>query len=127
MTRDRHFRHLGAVIGSEKFKDEYVSKRVAGWIKDVNKLSRFAIEYLQSAYYIAYTKGMSSRWTFVHFTENDLRCNTSKLSRINKVSFDSKAAPARPGRVGPALHPTSDCIIRSIIIITTITALIIII
>ena len=40
-------RHLGAVIGSEKFKDEYVSKKVAGWIEDVKKLSRFAIEDLQ--------------------------------------------------------------------------------
>ena len=86
-------RHLGAVIGSETFKDEYVSKKVAGWVEDVKKLSRFAIEDPQAAY-IAYTKGMSSRWTFVQRRV----CNTSKLFQPLEDVIRQVLLPAIVGR-----------------------------
>jgi hypothetical protein len=36
-------RHLGAVIGSESFRDVFVGKKISSWIKDVNQLAEIAI------------------------------------------------------------------------------------
>ncbi len=60
-------RHLGAVLGSEAFKQEYVKRKVEGWIKDINELAEVAKEEPQIAY-SAFTKGLSSRWCYVQRT-----------------------------------------------------------
>ena len=56
-------------------------------------MSRFAIEDPQAAY-IAYTKGMSSRWTFVQRTV----CNTSKLFQPLEDVIRQVLLPAIVGR-----------------------------
>ena len=48
--------HIGAVIGSEAYKKEYVEKKVANWVKNVEILAEIAHEERQgalSAYNIA--------------------------------------------------------------------------
>jgi len=49
-------RHLGAVIGSKEFKEEYVRTKVSGWVKDVEELSELGKDEPQLAYN-AYIKG----------------------------------------------------------------------
>ena len=60
-------RHLGAVIGSQECRKEYINGKINEWIKDVEQLSRFAKEEPQLAY-SAYTKAISMRWCFVQRT-----------------------------------------------------------
>ncbi len=57
-------RHLGAVIGTEEFKTQYVGKKVEKWVKDIEKLAEFAEEEPQAAL-SAFSKGVNSRWTFL--------------------------------------------------------------
>ena len=60
-------RHLGAVIGSLKFKREYVSNKIQGWVEDVKEVSKFAKDEPQLAY-TAYTKALGMRWCFLQRT-----------------------------------------------------------
>ena len=50
-------RHLGAVIGSEEFKNRYINAKVQGWVEDVKELASIAEDEPQSAY-CAYTNGL---------------------------------------------------------------------
>jgi len=60
-------RHLGAAIGSEVFKNKYVSDKVHKWCQDIKLLSSIAVEEPQAAL-TAYTKGICHRWTFIQRT-----------------------------------------------------------
>ena len=60
-------RHLGAVIGSEDFRNEYVSGKIAKWVQDIEQLSEIAEEEPQLAY-TAFTKAMCMRWCFLQRT-----------------------------------------------------------
>ena len=60
-------RHLGAVIGTESFKELYVKKKIDQWVDDVNQLSLIAQDEPQIAL-SAYTKALCMRWCFVQRT-----------------------------------------------------------
>ena len=60
-------RHLGAAIGTNEFKRQYVSKKVEKWVKDVEKLAMFAQDEPQAAL-TAFTKGVSCRWQYLQRT-----------------------------------------------------------
>jgi hypothetical protein len=60
-------RHIGAALGSDNFKTEYVSRKVANWVKDVADLADIAKEEPQCAL-SAYNTGLSHRWTFLQRT-----------------------------------------------------------
>ena len=49
-------RHLGAVVGSEEFKKEFVTEKVAKWIDELTKLTKIAQTEPHVAY-AAYTHG----------------------------------------------------------------------
>ena len=36
-------RHLGAVIGSDTFKDEYVNEKIGEWVKEIEALAEIAL------------------------------------------------------------------------------------
>ena len=42
-------RHMGEVVGSERFKDEYVSNKVEKWVQDIEQFSNIAKDEPQSA------------------------------------------------------------------------------
>ena len=69
-TADGH-RHVGAVIGTETFRNDFVSGKVEKWVKDVNELAEIAKEEPQAAL-CAYNMGLSQRWTFVQRTIKDI-------------------------------------------------------
>ena len=56
-------RHLGAVIGSPSFKEEYCTDKVRDWTNQLSQLSKFATTQPHAAY-IAYTKGFKSKLTY---------------------------------------------------------------
>lgn len=63
VTKDGQ-RHLGAVIGTEEFKKEYVGDKVAEWIEEVKVLADMAKTEPHAAY-SAYTHGLQHRWNYV--------------------------------------------------------------
>ena len=62
-------RHLGAVLGSDAFRKEYM-KKVEEWINDVNDLAKIARSEPQAAY-AAYVFGVQHRWKFFQRTIRD--------------------------------------------------------
>ena len=58
---------MGAVIGSENFKELYVTQKVAKWVEDVEELAKIAQDEPQ-AVYASYTKAICHRWTYVQRT-----------------------------------------------------------
>ena len=60
-------RHLGAVIGTDAFKQLYVKEKIGCWIADVKQLSQIAVDEPQAAL-SAYNIGLSQRWKFVQRT-----------------------------------------------------------
>ena len=57
-------RHLGAIIGTEEFKKEYIGEKVSEWVKEIEVLSDIAKTEPHAAY-SAYTHGLQHRWNFV--------------------------------------------------------------
>ena len=60
-------RHLGAVLGSQEYRDEYVEEKVRSWVKDVEQLASIAKEEPQYAY-TSFTKAICMRWSFLQRT-----------------------------------------------------------
>ena len=56
-------KHLGAVVGSRSYLTEYVDEKVEKWIKEVTRLSEFAITQPKASYAVN-TFGLKHRWTF---------------------------------------------------------------
>ena len=52
-------RHLGAALGSTSFTEDYVTSKVTGWVKEVEKLASIAPSQLH-----AFTHGLSEKWTY---------------------------------------------------------------
>ena len=60
-------RHLGAVIGSVEYKEEFVKGKVREWIKEMYTLSNFAQTEPHAAY-TAFTFGLKHKWTYLSRT-----------------------------------------------------------
>ena len=63
-------RHLRAVLGTKKYKDEYCKGKVDNWLKELNSLCDIAISQPQAAF-TAYTKGYKSKFTYFQRTIED--------------------------------------------------------
>ena len=56
-------RHLGAVIASQKFKDQYCRQKVLAWKGEIEALSKIARSQPQAAYAV-FAKGYKSKFTY---------------------------------------------------------------
>ena len=79
-------RHLGAVIGTQEFKKEFVEKKVAEWVHEVGVLSDIAKTEPHAAY-AAYTHGLQHRWNFVMRTIPDISPLLSPLENTIRNTF----------------------------------------
>ena len=79
-------RHLGAVIGSERYREEYVTTKVKNWIQDVEQLTILANEEPQLAY-SAYTKAMCMRWCFLQRTVPNIKHHFIPLEETIRDKF----------------------------------------
>ena len=86
-------RHMGDVVGSERFKDEYVSNKVEKWVQDIEQLSNIAIDEPQSAL-SSFTRAISHIWTYVQRT---VPCTGHLFQSLEKV-IREKLIPALAGR-----------------------------
>ena len=64
-------RHLGAVIGLEELKCEFVSERVSEWVDELSKLSLIAMAEPHAAY-AAYTDGFKHKFNYVMRTISNI-------------------------------------------------------
>ena len=65
-------RHLGAVVGSRSYLNEYVNEKVEEWVKEIINLADFAITQTQESYAV-YTFGLKHRWTYFLRTLPDIQ------------------------------------------------------
>ena len=86
-------KHLGAVIGSENYKQQYVDSKVSGWVNDMEELTIIAKEEPQVAL-SAFTKGLCRRWTYVQRTIPGISGNFQPLEEVIAKKF----IPALIGR-----------------------------
>ena len=56
--------YLGAPLGSQSYKEEFVRSKVDGWVSHVQSLSQVAMSQ-PHATYAAFTHGFSSLWQFI--------------------------------------------------------------
>ena len=70
VTKDGQ-RHLGAVIGTEEFKKEYIGEKVGKWVQEIQLLADIAKTEPHAAY-SAFTHGIKHRWTYLMRTVHDI-------------------------------------------------------
>ena len=92
ITTDGH-KHIGAALGSQSFKEEYVKKKVDCWVKDINNLTEIAQEEPQAAL-SAFNVGLSKRWTFLQRTVQ----GTSQMFQPVENAIRESLIPAICGR-----------------------------
>ena len=86
-------RHLGAIIGSPEYKEEYVKNKVDEWVDDIQKLANIAHAEPQAAY-AAMILGIQHRWKFIQRTVPDISDYFTPLDR----EIHHKLIPAIVGR-----------------------------
>ena len=74
-------RHLGAVIGSHEYKQEYVNNSIDEWIKELRVLTEIAETQPQAAY-AAYIHGFKHKLTYMLRTVPNI---TNELKRVEAV------------------------------------------
>ena len=57
-------RHLGAAIGTRSFVEGYVHHKVSKWVQEVECLSSITATQPHAAY-VAFTHGLTSKWTYL--------------------------------------------------------------
>ena len=79
-------RHLGAVIGSKSFKDEYCEEKVKKWSEELTYLTKIATSQPHAAY-TAFTKGYRSKFTFFMRTIQDFEDYLEPIEAILNDQF----------------------------------------
>ena len=74
-------RHLGAVIGTDRFKEQYVAGKVEEWVKEIKVLSEYAKTQPQAAY-AAYTYGVKHKWNYTLRTINNIKPQLEPLEKV---------------------------------------------
>ena len=106
-------KHLGAVIGSRDYLEEYVNGKVGDWVREVTQLAEFALSQPQACY-AAYTFGLKHRYTYflrtlpdIHDLPEPLEHVISNLlipaitdHRCSPLERDVLALPVRLGGLG---------------------------
>ena len=82
-------RHLGAVVGTNKFKNDFVKSQVDQWCDQIRKLATIAETQPQSAY-SAFTTGLRHRYSFFMRTIPDI----SELFKPLEDEIHHKLIPA---------------------------------
>jgi hypothetical protein len=106
-------RHLGAALGSQDFKKEYISEKVEQWMGDIEKLSEIAESQPQAAY-SAYIHGYQHKFRYFLRTLADIKEElrpldeliTNKLipsiigSQVSEVERELLSLPVKLGGMG---------------------------
>ena len=90
-------RLLGACLGTETLVHQYVSNAVAGFVQQVELLSKVAITEPHAAF-AAFTHGLAERWTFLSHTMG----NISELFQPLEDTIRKRFLPALTGQKPPS-------------------------
>ena len=64
MITEEGERYLGSAMGITSFVEQFVQRKVEGWINEIKKLSMFAVTQPHAAF-AAFTHGLVSRWNYL--------------------------------------------------------------
>ena len=87
-------KHLGAALGSNDHREQFVKDKVAEWVKEIECLSSFALT-VPHASYSAFVHGIRHKWTYVMRTIEGI---SDLLLPLEKV-IREKLIPALCGKV----------------------------
>ena len=73
-------KHVGAVLGSRPYLEEYMRGKVEDWVEQVAKLAEFAAANPQASY-AAFTIRLKHRWTYYLRTLPDIEDLLEPLER----------------------------------------------
>ena len=90
------YRHLGAVLGTEGYCQQYVQGKVASWCSEVRRLATYATSQPQAAY-SALCQGLKHKWSFVARTIR----NAASLMQPLEDAIHQDLIPALTGRPTP--------------------------
>ena len=79
-------RHLGAVIGSSAFREEYINEKIDKWIEDIKELANIGKDEPQLAY-AAYNKSLCMRWNFIQRTIPNIELHFERVEEAIKEIF----------------------------------------
>eukprot|EP00117_Sycon_ciliatum_P034485 scpid45796/ scgid4762/ len=103
VTADGH-RHLGAVLGTEQYCNQYVAQKAEQWCKEVKRLATYALSQPQAAY-TAFSQGLKHKWSFLVRTVPGAADLLQPLEDVIRNDF----IPALTGR-----HPPNS-VIRAVL------------
>ena len=89
-------RHLGAVIGSKEFKDQYCQEKVDKWLREMESLAEISKSQPHAAY-VAFTKGFKSKFTYYLRTIESFEEYVDPIEEVIHTSF----LPSLFGRAEP--------------------------
>ena len=93
-------RYLGGAMGTASFLQQYVERKVNGWVTEVDKLSKFAVTQPHAAY-AAFTHGLSSRWNYLLRVTDWKILSPSDLLQPLEMAIQSQFIPALTGQPPP--------------------------
>ena len=79
-------RHLGAVIGSKEFKDQYCQEKVDKWLREMESLAEISKSQPHAAY-VAFTKGFKSKFTYYFRTIESFEEYVNPIEEVIHGSF----------------------------------------
>ena len=89
-------KYLRAALGTKDFCDTFLKNKVENWTKEIEHLSVIAKTQPHAAY-SAFTHGVSSKWTYMARTNNNLAQFLQPLTK----AIDSDLIPALTGQSAP--------------------------
>ena len=79
-------RHLGAVIGTTEYKQEYMNEKITTWTEEIRMLSEIAKTEPQSAY-ICFTSGFKHKITYYMRTIPNISHLLQKIDDVILANF----------------------------------------
>ena len=79
-------KHLGASVGSDEFRKDYISTKVQKWVEEIKILSKIAMIDPHSAY-IAYTRCYKHKYNFIMRTIKDTKKFLQPLDEVLDSTF----------------------------------------
>ena len=98
-------RHLGAVIGSKEFKDQYCQEKVDKWLREMESLAEISKSQPHAAY-VAFTKGFKSKFTYYLRTIESFEEYVDPIEEVIHTSF----LPSLFGRAEPLPEELKDLV-----------------
>ena len=92
--------YLGGAIGAASFIQQYIERKVNLWVREIEKLSKFAVTQPHAAY-AAFTHGLSSRWNYLLRVTDWEALSSIEILQPLETAIQSLFIPALSGQPPP--------------------------